>query len=736
MVGAKGWLCSLHVLESHSIYYPQHFPFLMNPLVTIGNHDGVALVQVDNPPVNALSPGVPEGIAAAFDQAEADPAVSAIVLMGAGRTFIAGADIKELELAAWGEGSGGPNLHTLLMRIEDSAKPVVMAIHGTALGGGMEVAMAGHYRVAVRGALVGQPEVNLGIIPGAEGTQRLPRLVGIEKAIEMCVSGKPIKAADALAAGAIDALIEGDLAAGAMAYARQIAGQGMVHRKTRERTERLGEPVTNAPVFAAGRELARKTRRNMIAPLKAVDAIEAAATSPFEEGCKRERELFAQCVVSEQAKALIHAFFAERAVAKVPGITKTTQAFPITSVAIIGAGTMGGGIAMACANAGISVRLKDTKQEAVDKGIAAIARNYETSVKRGRFTPEAVQQRMALIHPQIDYEGFDTADIIIEAVFENMALKKQIFAEIDAIAKPGCVLATNTSTLNIDEIASVTARREMVVGLHFFSPANVMRLLEIVRGNSTGNEVIATALALAKKLGKVGVVAGNCPGFIGNRMMFPYMYETQFLVEEGAAPEQVDQALTEFGMAMGMFAVDDMAGIDVAWRVRQELKHFSEPGARKPLIQDKLFEMGRYGQKTGKGWYKYDENRKPSPDPEVQELIARTVAETGTPQRSFTNAEIVERAIYALINEGAKVLEEGFALRAADIDVVYISGYGFPAWRGGPMFYAGRVGLANVLARIEAFHSEFGSRWEPAPLLKRLAGEGKSFRDFDAAINL
>ncbi len=703
----------------------------MNPLVSTTNQSGVAVITIDNPPVNALSPGVPEGLASAFTAANADVGAKAIVVIGAGRTFIAGADIKELEYAAWGQPAKLPALHDLLATIENSAKPVVMALHGTTFGGGLEVAMAGHYRVAARDGVMGQPEVNLGIIPGAEGTQRLPRLVGVEKAIEMCVTGKPIPAADALAAGLVDAVVDGQLLDSAVAFALDVVSRNAPLVKTSDRTDKLGTPERNAPLYAAGCALAAKVRRGAIAPLKAVDAIEAAVALPFDEGCRRERELFSECVVTDQARALIHAFFAERGVAKVPGITKETTVRPVGKVAIIGAGTMGGGIAMACANAGLQVLLKEAEQAALDRGMETIRKNYDVSVKRGRFTPEGVEERMARIHPQLDYAGFDSADVIIEAVFEDMAIKKAIFAEIEGIAGADCVLGTNTSTLNIDEIASVTKRPGSVVGLHFFSPANVMRLLEIVRGKATSSEILATALALAKKLNKVGVVAGNCPGFIGNRMMFPYMYEAQFLVEEGATPEQVDKALTGFGMAMGIFAVDDMAGIDVAWRVRKALRHFAEPGVRRPLVQDQLFEMGRYGQKTGRGWYIYDANRKATPDPEVVELIRSSAAGAGIAQRTFTPEEIIERTVYALINEGARILEEGYALRAADIDVVYINGYGFPARLGGPMMCADQIGLAKIAARIAEFHAEFGERWTPAPLLARLATEGKTFREFD-----
>ncbi|HEY7449759.1 MAG TPA: 3-hydroxyacyl-CoA dehydrogenase NAD-binding domain-containing protein [Vicinamibacterales bacterium] len=703
----------------------------MTPLVTYTTRNGVALIHINNPPVNALTTGVPEGLASSITRADNDPAVRAVVVMGAGRTFIAGADIKELERAAHGDDSALPNLHALLQRIEDCSKPVVMALHGTALGGGLEVAMAGHYRVAVHEARMGQPEVNLGIIPGAEGTQRLPRLVGVAKAIEMCVSGKPIGAADALQAGLVDRLIDGDLESGAIQFASEIAAQPGPHPKTRERRDKIGEAIDES-LFVAGRDLARKTRRNMLAPLAVIDAIEAAARLPFDQGCRREREVFTDCVRSEQAKALIHAFFAERGVSKVPDVPKDTRTLEIRKVAIIGAGTMGGGIAMACANAGIPVILKDASKQALDTGMATIRRNYETSVTRGRFTTAVVEERIASIHPQIDYDGCETADLVIEAVFESMALKKAVFAELDRVAKPGCILATNTSTLDVDEIASTTRRPESVIGLHFFSPANVMRLVEIVRGAKTSAEVIATAMALAKRLGKVGVLVGNCPGFVGNRMMFPYMYEAQFLVEDGATPEQVDRTLTEWGMAMGIFAVDDMAGLDVAWRVRQELRQFQDAGMRKPLVADELYELGRLGQKSGKGWYRYTNDRKPIPDPEVLELIERTTAAAGIRRRAFAEPEILERTIYALINEGARVLDEGFALRAADIDVIYMNGYGFPAYRGGPMFYADRVGLPRIFDRVSTFHRQLGQRWEPAPLLARLVQRGKGFADFDA----
>lgn len=707
----------------------------MSELLLVEKFAGVAVLTVNNPQVNALSAGVPEAIGVAISAVQADAAINAVVLMGAGRTFIAGADIKQLEDMAWGLGAGPPSLHSLLRQIEDCSKPVVMAIHGTALGGGLEVAMAGHYRVAVAEAQFGQPEVNLGIIPGAEGTQRLPRLVGIETAIEMCVSGKPIKAKDALAAGLLDAIVDGELKTAAAEFAAAAAQRGRPHPKTREKKAERTTPGTLEAALVAGRELAAKMKKNMIAPQKAVEAIHAAANLPFEDGCVRERQLFQECVQSEQCRALIHMFFAERAVAKVPGVNKDARVLPVGRVGVVGAGTMGGGIAMACVNAGIPVLLKDANQKALEQGMAAIRKNYEVSVQRGRFTAETVAERIANIHPQTDDSGFDSVDLVIEAVFENMDLKKKVFAELAKIAKPETILASNTSTLNIDEIANVTPTPESVIGMHFFSPANVMRLLEIVRGGKTSATAVATALALAKKIGKVGVVVGNCAGFVGNRMMFPYMYEAQFMVEEGATPEQVDHALTGFGMAMGIFEVDDMAGLDVAWRVRKELGHFTEPGARVPLVANRLCEMGRYGQKTAKGWYLYGQDRKPKPDPEVLALIRSVATAQGIPQRTFSDEEILRRALYGLINEGARVLEEGYAMRSSDIDVVYVNGYGFPGWRGGPMFYADTVGLSEVWEGVCQFEKQLGQRWKPAKLLRKLAEEKGTFRRFDAARN-
>jgi 3-hydroxyacyl-CoA dehydrogenase len=699
----------------------------MNDLVQLTKENGIAVITINNPPVNALSPGVPEGISEALDQIAQDDAIKAVVLIGGGRTFIAGADIKEFGKMTSGKPRGA-GLLPFLLKIEDGRKPVIVAIHGTAFGGGLEVAMACHYRVAVSSAQVGQPEVKLGIIPGAAGTQRLPRLAGVAKAVEMCTTGNPVKAAEALQFGIVDRIIEGDLLAGAIAFAREVAGNPAP--KTRERNEKLGTAAGNAPLFSAARETVAKKQRGLLAPVAAMTAIEAATTLPFAEGCQVEQKLFVECLFSDQSKALIHVFFSEREVSKIPDIPKETPLIPIKSAAVVGAGTMGGGIAMVLANAGIPVLLKDADQAALDRGLATIQSNYANSVKRGRFTPQDAEERFKRITPTLSYDDFAKADLVIEAVFEGMALKKEVFKELDRVCKPGAILASNTSTLNIDEIASATSRPASVIGTHFFSPANVMRLLEIVRGKATSKEVIATCMQLSKALGKIGVLVGNCRGFVGNRMFGPYRREAQFLVEEGASIAAVDKSLTDFGMAMGPLATGDLAGLDVGWRIRKEYRHLEKPGIRQPIIEDNLCELGRFGQKTGAGWYKYDEQRRAMPDPAVDELIRKWVTEAKIPQREISAAEIVDRCIYALVNEGARILEEGYALRASDIDIIYLNGYGFPAYRGGPMWYADTVGLKQVLARISEFHRQHGEIWQPAPLLVRLAEQGKTFANF------
>jgi 3-hydroxyacyl-CoA dehydrogenase len=534
-----------------------------------------------------------------------------------------------------------------------------------------------------------------------------------------------------LALGIVDRVIEGDLLSGAVVFAREVAGRP--GPKTRQRNQKLA-PVDTA-LFDAARDRARKTRRGQPAPLAAIDAVEASTTLSFDEGCALEARLFNECLYSTPSKALIHAFFGERTVNKIPDIPKGTRVYDIRRAAVIGAGTMGGGIAMNYANAGIPVILKETTPEALERGIGIIRKNYANSVQKVRFSQAVMDERMALITPQLSYDGFDQADIIVEAVFEGMTLKKQIFAEIDTIAKPACILASNTSTLDIDEIASATKRPEMVIGHHFFSPANVMRLLEVVRGKATSKEVIATSMAIAKKIKKVAVLAGNCRGFIGNRMLAPYFREAQFLIEEGATVEDVNQTLYDFGFAMGPLAVSDLAGLDVGWRIRKEYKHLEKPGVRIPRVADRLCEFGHFGQKTGSGFSKYDADRRPLPDPETAALIEAVAREAGIHRRSISREEIVDRCLFALVNEGAKLLGEGFALRAVDIDIVYLNGYGFPAWRGGPMFYADTVSLRLVLDRIQEFEKQHGSDlWSPALLLTSLAQDGRTFADFDRQI--
>lgn len=701
----------------------------MNDLVQFTTNNGIAVITINNPPVNALSPGVPEGISESIDRINNDSEIHAAVLIGGGRTFVAGADIKEFGKMVSGQAPRGAGMLPFLLRVENCTKPIVVAIHGTAFGGGLELAMAGHYRVAAPSAQVGQPEVKLGIIPGAGGTQRLPRLAGVAAALEMCTQGKPVPAGQALSLGIVDKLIDGDLLAGAITFAREIAAKPAP--KTRDQIEKLGTPQQNAPIFAAARENAQKKQRGMLAPLAAIEAIEAATKLPFEEGCKVEQELFAKCLFSDQSKSLIHVFFGEREVAKIPDIPKDTPIIPVNRIAVAGAGTMGGGIAMVFANAGIAVLLKDADQAALDRGMATIQKNYSNSVKKGRFTQQFADECLARIEPTLSFDGFSGVDMVIEAVFEGMALKKEIFGQLDRICKPNAILASNTSTLSIDEIAATTSRPESVIGTHFFSPANVMRLLEIVRGKKTGKDVIATCMQLSKKIGKIGVLVGNCRGFVGNRMFGPYRREAQFLVEEGASIDAVDKALYNFGMAMGPLATGDLAGLDVGWRIRKEYRHLEKPGVRQPLAEDNLCELGRFGQKTGAGWYKYDEQRQPSLDPQVGQLLKEWTSAAGISQRPISAPEIVDRCIYALVNEGARILADGFALRAVDIDIIYLNGYGFPAFRGGPMWYADTIGLQKVYDRILEFQQHHGELWEPAPLLKKLAEAGRGFADFN-----
>jgi 3-hydroxyacyl-CoA dehydrogenase len=698
----------------------------MAELVELTRDDEIAIITINNPPVNALSPAVAQAIANAIEQVNIDDPIKAMVLIGGGRTFIAGADIKEFGKITSGKTPRGAGLLPLLLQIENG-KPTVAAIHSSAFGGGLELALAAHYRVASPTAQLGQPEVKLGIIPGAGGTQRLPRLVGTAKAVEMCTEGNPISAQEALKVGLVDRLIDGDLLKGALQFARDIVGKSAP--KTRERNEKLGSSEQSPYLFSAAREKVRAKQRGMIAPVAAIDAVEAATKFSFDEGCEVEQKLFQECLFSDQSKALIHIFFGEREVAKIPDIPKETPIIPVTSAAVVGAGTMGGGIAMVFANAGIPVLLKDADRTSLDRGLATIQKNYQNSVKRGRFTQQFVDERLKQIQPTLSYDDFGNADIVVEAVFEGMALKKEVFTQLDRMCKKDAILASNTSTLNIDEIASATSRSESVIGTHFFSPANVMRLLEIVRGKRTRKEVIATCMQLSKKLGKVGVLVGNCRGFVGNRMFHHYGREAVFLVEEGASPQAVDEALYNFGMALGPLATGDLAGLDVGWRIRKEYRHLEKQGVRQPIVGDRLCELGRYGQKTGAGWYKYDENRRAIADPEVNQMVRKWAIEAGIPQREISAQEIVERCVYALVNEGARIVEEGIALRAVDIDIIYINGYGFPSYRGGPMWHADAVGLKKVYDRICDLHSRHGELWEPALLLRRLAEEDKTFAE-------
>ena len=705
----------------------------MPELVHYEIRDQVAVITVDNPPVNALSPGVPEAIEAAVSRAANDLEALAAVLIGAGSTFIAGADIRFFETITTRESSleRSRSIHARLLHIENCSKPLVAAIHGTALGGGLEFAMACHYRVAVPGAKVGQPEVLLGIIPGAGGTQRLPRLAGAAMALEMCTLGQHVSAERASSAGIIDRIVTGDLLSGAIAFALGKAQTGGV-RKSRELEDGIRDRGAALAACAQTRESLGKTARGARAPYAAVDAIQAGIERGFDAGCTREIEIFADCVLSTESHAMVKLFFAEREVAKIPGIAKDTPALEIRSAAVVGAGTMGGGITMNYANAGIPVLLKEVTQEALDRGLAIIRKSYQSSASKGKISQQQMDRALSLITPTLTYDGFDTVDIVTEAVFENMDLKKATFTDLGGVTKRDCILATNTSTLDIDEFARSSGRPAKVIGTHYFSPANLMKLLEIVRGRETSNETIATCMKIAKKLNKVGVLVGNCFGFVANRILAYYMRETYLLLEEGATVAQIDQALTDFGMPVGPFGMQDIAGIDVGARIRQYLKSIGATKTRaegpQSEIPDRLFEMGRYGQKTGAGWYRYEPgSRTRIPDPLIETLADEAAAKRGIRRAPVSNDEIVARIMTAIVNEGAQALEEGYASRAGDIDVIYCYGFGFPRYRGGPMFYAETVGLPVILQRVNEYRSRFGDYWRPAPLLKRLVAEGRSF---------
>ncbi len=695
--------------------------------------DRIALITIDNPPVNALSPAVWDAIDGAMQRVAADAGADAAVLIGAGTTFVAGADITVFATLKTVADSlaRSKRMHALLNRIEDCPKPVVAAIHGNALGGGNELAMACHYRIATADARVGQPEVLLGLIPGAAGTQRLPRLIGPAPALRMCTDGRPVTARDAHTAGLVDRVVSGNLRDEAIAFARERAAASEL-RKTREQRDKIADTTAGLAACCNMRMSLANTVKGTRAPYAAVDAIEACLQQPFEVGSSRERELFAACVMSTESKALRHLFFAEREVAKIPDVSKDTPARTISLAAVVGSGTMGAGIAMTYASAGIPVRLKDVDPTALDRGMATIRKNYESAVAKGRLTREACARTLALITPTLTYDGFHDVDIVVEAVFEDMDLKKTTFAELGRVTRPDCILASNSSTLDIDELARASGRPGLVLGHHFFSPAHVMKLLEIVRGAATSKETLVTSLKLAKQLGKVGVVVGNCFGFVANRMLAYYMREAYLLLEEGASVSQIDRALTDFGMPMGPFAMQDVAGIDVSARVRAHLRSVGKTRAEGPQseVMDRLYEMGRYGQKTGLGWYRYDAgSRTPIPDPGIDALAAHEAAKRGVPRRTICDDEIVARIATALANEGARVLEEGHAIRAGDIDVIYVYGFGFPRYRGGPMFYADTVGLPAVLARLKQYRAQLGDYWRPAPLLEKLAAAGRGFYD-------
>jgi 3-hydroxyacyl-CoA dehydrogenase len=687
----------------------------------------VGIIWINNPPVNAISVGVRVAIIDGVGKLARDAEIRVGVLACEGRTFMAGADITE-----FGKPPLSPGLHEAIDVVENCAKPIVAAIHGTALGGGLEVALACHYRVAIASAKVGLPEVKLGILPGAGGTQRLPRLIGIEPALGIIVSGDPIAAPQAAKAGVIDKIVEGDLLDGAVAYARQLIAQGAAPRKVRDL--RVDAAKLAPGFFDAARKRIAKEKKNLFAPQRIVDALEAAATLPFEQGMAREHELFLQCLSSSQAKALQYVFFAERKAGNVPNLDKGVARREIKGVAVIGAGTMGGGIAMNFLNAGIPTVLLEMSQEPLDRGIGVIRRNYANSASKGKLTMEQVEQRMALLKPTLSYDDLKSADMIIEAVFETMAVKKDVFGKLDKVAKQGAILASNTSYLSIDEIAAATARRAEVLGTHFFSPANVMRLLEIVRGEKTALDVLATVIDLAKRISKVGVVAGNSDGFIGNRMLTGYAYQAQLMVLEGASPEQVDAALRDFGMPMGALQMHDLAGLDVGYKSRKDRDPSSYDG-RVSRSADLLVEMGRLGQKTQAGYYDYlPGDRTPRPSPIVAEILAKVSQQYGFKPRSISSEEIVERCFLALMNVGCEVLREGIAYRASDIDVVYLYGYGFPAYRGGPMFWAeNAVGLKVALEKLRKYSAQTGDTWlKVSPLLEQLVAEGRGFASVGA----
>lgn len=686
-------------------------------------HGSIAVISLNNPPVNGLGLATRSAAIEGIRRAEQDPAVTAVVLTGAGKAFSGGADIKEFNSP---KALTEPTLHSLIRAVEGCSKPVVAAIHSVAMGGGLELALGCHYRVALPGAQIALPEVKLGLLPGAGGTQRLPRVLGLEMAMNMIVSGTPVLSEKLAGTAIFDKLLPSgaDLVSEACAFAEGIAA---LRPLPKVRDRKVDYPDYEA-FLQFSRNSVKAAAGPFPAPLQCVETVAASVTMEFEAGLKFERERFLHLMQTTECKSLRHAFISERAASKIPDVPSDTPVREIRKAAVIGAGTMGGGIAMNFANAGISVTLLETKQEALDKGLALIRKNYEGTLKKGKLTQEKFDQRLAMIAGTLDYSAIADADIVIEAVFEDMAVKEGVFRKLDEVMKPGAILASNTSTLDLDKIAAFTGRPQDVIGTHFFSPANVMKLLEIVRGKATAKDVLASAMALSKKLKKTGVVSGVCDGFIGNRMIEQYFRQAGFLLEEGATPEQVDQAIEKFGFPMGPFRMSDLAGNDIGWYIRKR-RFIEKPEVVYSKTADLLCEMGRFGQKTGAGWYDYkDGDRKAYPSAVVNEMIAKHSAGLGVERRAIGEQEIVERLVYALVNEGALILEEGIALRASDIDMVYLTGYGFPLYRGGPMFYADTVGLANVLGTMERFaEGRHGEAWKPAPLLARLAAEGKGF---------
>ncbi len=686
--------------------------------VSIDNRGRVAVIIVDNPPVNALSQHVRKGLHDGIKQATANGAAQAILVVCAGRTFIAGADITE-----FGKPPAEPSFHTVLDLIEGSSKPVVAAIHGTALGGGLEVTLACHYRIGVKSARFGLPEVKLGLLPGAGGTQRLPRVVGAQKALSMIVSGDPIGAEEALKVGLIDEIVDGDLTAAGVAFAEKVLNEKRPLKKIRDLTDKIAPAKGKPEIFSEFRKSVARQTRGFRAPENCIKAVEAAVNLPFEEGLKRERELFLELMTSPESKAQRYFFFAEREAAKIPDVPADTPAKEIKKAAVIGAGTMGGGIAMNFANAGIPVTVVEVAKEALDRGLAIVRKNYEATASRGRLTAADVEKRMGLITGTTDFNAVKDADIIIEAVFEEMPIKKEVFAKLDGLAKSDAILATNTSTLDVNEIASATKRPESVIGTHFFSPANVMRLLENVRGAKSSPTTVATAMALGRKIGKVPVLVGVCYGFAGNRMLHQRGLQAERLILEGALPHQVDKVLADFGFPMGPFAMSDLAGLDVGWRIRKGR------GVTSP-VADRICELGRFGQKTGAGYFRYEKgDRTPIPDPDVEKIIVDVATSQGITRRHISDEEILQRLLYPMVNEGAKILEEKIAIRASDIDVIWVYGYGWPVYRGGPMFWADSIGLKALRDRMLDFQRQHGDFWKPAALLAKLADQGKGFLD-------